>query len=143
MGAIRTPSKFPPKGKNLDLWSLEHSPHCRSVRETLCTLELPYYLHNIPFGSPKREEFAKRTKLSFVPYLEDPNTGWKGFGSSNINAYLREKYQTGEIATGETIFDYGANDSASKREEKKTFSKPSQKQTTPELNDKEPDGSTM
>ena len=40
--------------KPLELYSFEASPFCRIVREVLCELELPYLLHNVGKGSPRR-----------------------------------------------------------------------------------------
>ena len=40
--------------QRLELWSYEASPFSRLVRETLCTLELPYFLHNVARGSAGR-----------------------------------------------------------------------------------------
>ncbi len=76
----------------LELWSFELSPYCRRVREVLCELELPYVLHNIGKGSPKRPEFAARVGKLQVPYLEDPNTGTKLFESLDIVQYLEATY---------------------------------------------------
>jgi glutathione S-transferase len=45
----------------LELWSFEASPFCRIVRECLSSLELPYRLHNVAKGSPKRAAFAERS----------------------------------------------------------------------------------
>ena len=59
----------------LELWSFEASPFCRIVREKLCTLELPYRLHNVGKGSAGREAFVERSGRMQVPYLEDPNNG--------------------------------------------------------------------
>jgi len=76
----------------LELWSFEASPFCRIAREALCELELPYLLHNVAAGSPKREAFVRRAGKMQVPYLVDPNTGAKMFESADIIAYLEETY---------------------------------------------------
>lgn len=82
-----------PPEKPLELWSFESSPYCRLARETLCALEIPYLLHNIAKGSPKRPAFRERTgKLQF-PYLEDPNTGAAMFESNEIVRYLQDTYR--------------------------------------------------
>ncbi len=76
----------------LELWGYEESPYCRLARETLCELELPYLLHNIAHGSPKRGEFiATRGKRQF-PFLLDPNTGAAMYESADISKYLEETY---------------------------------------------------
>ena len=66
----------------------------RLVREVLCELELPYVLHNVAKGSPRREAFVMRSGKMMVPYLADPNTGRELFESADIVSYLRETYQT-------------------------------------------------
>ena len=76
----------------LELWSFEASPFCRIAREKLCTLELPYRLHNVAKGSPKRPEFERRSGKMMVPYLVDPNTGKEMFESADIVHYLDETY---------------------------------------------------
>jgi glutathione S-transferase len=78
--------------KLLELWSFEASPFCRIVRERLCTLELPYLLHNVAKGSAKRELFVARSGKMMVPYLVDPNTGTAMFESADIVRYLDATY---------------------------------------------------
>ncbi len=86
----------------LELWSFEASPYCRLVRETVCELELPYRLHNLGRGSPKRPAFRERVserprrragsgKLQ-VPYLEDRTRGAGLFESADIQRYLLTNY---------------------------------------------------
>jgi glutathione S-transferase len=84
------PSK--PPAQPLELWSFEASPFCRIVREKLCTLELPYRLHNVGRGSPSREAFVARSGKMQVPYLEDPNTNRAMFESADIVTYLDSTY---------------------------------------------------
>ena len=89
-GTNARPSRVP--AQPLHLWSFEACPHCRLVRETLTELELPYRLHSMGKGSPKRPAFLERTgKLQF-PYLEDPNTGVRMFESVDICAYLERTW---------------------------------------------------
>jgi len=76
----------------LELYSFEASPFCRLTREALCTLELPYRLHNVAKGSPSREAFVRRSGKMQVPYLVDPNTGAAMFESADIVRYLDETY---------------------------------------------------
>ncbi len=76
----------------LELWSYEASPFCRIAREKLCSLELPYRLHNVAKGSAKRDEFVRRSGKMMVPYLADPNTEKEMFESADIAAYLDETY---------------------------------------------------
>jgi glutathione S-transferase len=70
-GRAARPSRLPEKP--LELWSYEASPYSRLVREALCELELPYVLHNVAKGSPRREAFVARSGRMMVPYLVDPN----------------------------------------------------------------------
>jgi len=76
----------------LELWSFEASPFCRIAREALCTLELPYRLHNVGKGSPSREAFVERSGKMQVPFLFDPNTQVELFESADIVRYLHATY---------------------------------------------------
>lgn len=78
--------------RSLELWSFEASPFCRIVREVLCTLEIPYVLHNVAKGSPSREAFVHRSGKMQVPYLVDPNADAQMFESADIVAYLERTY---------------------------------------------------
>jgi glutathione S-transferase len=79
----------------LELYSFEASPFCRIVREALCALEIPYLLHNVGKGSPRREAFVARSGRMMVPYLVDPNTGIEMFESADIVRYLEASYAEG------------------------------------------------
>jgi glutathione S-transferase len=76
----------------LELYGFEASPFCRLVREALCELELPYLLHNVAKGSPKREAFVSRSGKMQVPYLIDRNRGVEMFESAEILDYLDATY---------------------------------------------------
>lgn len=78
--------------RDLELYSFEASPFARLAREALCTLELPYRLHNVAKGSPSRDAFVARSGRMMVPYLVDPNTGAEMFESADIVRYLDETY---------------------------------------------------
>lgn len=91
-GVRASSSKLP--DQPLELWSFEASPFCRIVREALCTLELPYVLHNVAKGSPKRDAFVARSGRMMVPWLVDPNTQVEMFESADIVAYLERTYGT-------------------------------------------------
>jgi len=90
MGLNAVPSR-PPK-QPLELWSFEASPFCRLAREALCSLEIPYLLHNVGKGSPRRVAFVKRSGKMMVPYVADPNTGEEMFESADIVSYLYRTY---------------------------------------------------
>jgi glutathione S-transferase len=89
-GAFYESAKAPEKP--LELWSFEASPYCRIVREKLCTLELPYRLHNVAKNSPSRDAFVARSGKMMVPYLVDPNTNVEMFESADIVEYLHRTY---------------------------------------------------
>ena len=89
-GRTYRPARAPEKP--LELWSFEASPFCRLAREALCSLELPYVLHNVAKGSTGREAFVARSGKMMVPYLVDPNTGRSMFESADIVRYLDETY---------------------------------------------------
>jgi glutathione S-transferase len=76
----------------LELWSFEASPFCRIAREALCSLELPYVLHNVGKDSAGRDAFVARSGKMMVPYLADPNTGRELFESAEIRRYLYDTY---------------------------------------------------
>ena len=78
----------------LELYSFEASPFCRIVREALCALEIPYRLHNVGKGSPRRSAFVARSGRMQVPWLLDPNTGVEIFESADIVRYLEATYAT-------------------------------------------------
>jgi glutathione S-transferase len=88
-GDVR-PSK--PADKPLELWSFEASPYCRRVRALLCELELPYLLHSVAKGSPRRDTFVKLSGKMQLPFLKDPNTGAELFESLHIERYLESTY---------------------------------------------------
>jgi len=91
-GAGTTYRRSRPPERPLELWSFEASPFCRIVREALCTLEIPYKLHNVGKGSPGRAAFVERSGKMMVPFLVDPNTETEMFESADIVAYLEETY---------------------------------------------------
>jgi glutathione S-transferase len=89
-GRSVVPSRAPEKP--LELWSFEASPYCRLAREALCELEIPYMLHNVGKGSPRRQAFVGRSGKMMVPYLADANTGREMFESADIVEYLFQTY---------------------------------------------------
>lgn len=89
-GLRARPSRAPERP--LELYSFEASPFSRFARLALCELELPYLLHNVGKGSPRRRDFIARSGKMQVPWLADPNTGWQGFESLDIERYLVETY---------------------------------------------------
>ena len=95
-GVRRHPGRQP--AQRLELYSFEASPFCRLVRERLTNLELPYLLHNVAKGSPKRAAFVALAGKMMVPYLVDPNTGIAMFESADITAYVERTYGDGERA---------------------------------------------
>jgi glutathione S-transferase len=92
-GMRAEPSRTP--REPLELWSFEASPFSRLVREKLCSLELPYRLHNVGKGSPSRPGFERRSGRIQVPFLVDPNTNVEMFESADIVRYLEATYGAG------------------------------------------------
>lgn len=90
VGATALRSHLP--AQPLELWSFEASPYCRMVRARLCELELPYTLHNVAKGSPRRPEFIAVSGKMQMPWLHDANTGTKLFESQAIEDYLDATY---------------------------------------------------
>jgi glutathione S-transferase len=90
LGHAYKPARHPEKP--LELYSFEISPYSRIAREALCSLEIPYLLHNVGKNSPSRPAFEKRSGKMMVPYLVDPNTGTEMFESADIVAYLERTY---------------------------------------------------
>ncbi len=90
LGMRARPSRAPEQP--LELYSFEASPFCRIAREALCSLELPYLLHNVGKGSPRRPAFVERSGRMQVPWLLDPNTGTSLFESADIVSYLERSY---------------------------------------------------
>ncbi len=87
------PSRSPER--MLELYSFEASPYCRIVREVLCSLEIPYVLHNVAKGSPGRNAFVERSGRMMVPWLVDANTDTQLFESADIKEYLLSTYAQG------------------------------------------------
>jgi glutathione S-transferase len=102
-----------PPGEPLELYSFEASPYARLVRETMCELEIPYYLHNVGKGrgratewlppdsrkdyvptTANRRQLVERGGKMMVPYLVDPNTGKALYESAEIQRYLVGTYGT-------------------------------------------------
>lgn len=78
----------------LELWSRESCPHSRIVREALDTLELPYMIRNVAYGSMKYQEFAKITQgNASTPFLVDPNTSCQMLDGEVIVQYLYDTYR--------------------------------------------------
>ena len=110
---VRAKASREPESK-LELWSFEGSPFSRLVRESLCELELPYVLRQLPkeqkedIGTPavrvggtsnyepvpggRREQLAELGGKVQVPFLIDPNTGTEMYESADIVDYLEETY---------------------------------------------------
>lgn len=93
-GRVRAQPSVAPE-QPLELYSFEASPFCRIAREALCRLELPYVLHNVAKGSPKREAFVARSGKMMVPFLVDANTHTAMFESAEIVRYLEQTYGRG------------------------------------------------
>lgn len=87
-----------PAERPLVLYEFEACPYCRKVREALSELNLDVDIKPCPpQGTRFREELKTRTGKQQFPYLIDPNTGWEGFESGDINRYLFETYGDGRV----------------------------------------------
>lgn len=75
------------------------------MREALSSLELPYKLINVPVGSGKRHAFRVRARGKSIPYLEDPNTDFRGASATATVEYLYRTYQAG-YTVQEAMADY-------------------------------------
>ena len=82
--AVREESK--PPEELVELFSFEAHPQARLVREVLCSLEIPYLLHNVAPGS------AKRMRETVVPRLVDRVHGVEIDGAHAIIEHLHERY---------------------------------------------------
>ncbi len=78
--------------KELELYAYEASPFSRLTRQVLCELELPYLLHTVARGSPRRKAFREKSGKMQVPYLIDPNSSRAMFESDDIERYLYSTY---------------------------------------------------
>jgi glutathione S-transferase len=100
-------------GQMIELYSYEHSPYARLVRETLCELEVPYVLRSCgrtvlaewippfirePVGLIADSELRNRLDLQAlegkvgIPYLRDHTTETALFESGDIIDYLEQQY---------------------------------------------------
>lgn len=85
-------SKAVPAKQPIELFGYEASPFVKMVRETLCELEIPYYLRTTARGSKTRTEMKDRLGRFQVPYIIDPNTGVAMYESAEICEYLMATY---------------------------------------------------
>ncbi|KAE8772340.1 GTP-binding protein YPTM1 [Hordeum vulgare] len=74
--------------EKLELFSIENNTYARIVREALCELELPYVLQNVGEGSSKMSSLLSIAGSKQVPYLMDPNTGFRSGDHKTILSYL-------------------------------------------------------
>lgn len=102
-------SKAVPAKQPIEFYGYESSPFSKLVREKLCELELPYYMHSTPRGSPTRAILKEKTGRFQAPYIEDPNTGISMFESAEICEYLMNTYGPScpgavEVPSPENVF---------------------------------------
>ena len=81
--------------EKLELFSFENNTYARIVREALCELELPYVLQNVGEGSSKMSSLLSIAGSKQVPYLMDPNTGFRSGDHKTILSYLFQQYSVG------------------------------------------------
>lgn len=77
----------------LRLYEFEACPFCRRVREAVSMLDLDVMVFPCPKDGKVYREYVKSKggKAQF-PYLEDPNTDFAGYESSDIIKYLHDTY---------------------------------------------------
>eukprot|EP00171_Calliarthron_tuberculosum_P016965 IDg16965t1 len=77
----------------LRVFEFEACPFCRKVREALCILDLDVLVFPCPKGGATYRAYVAEVggKQQF-PFLQDPNTGWSGYESSDIIDYLYKTY---------------------------------------------------
>ncbi|OAY63875.1 hypothetical protein ACMD2_03355 [Ananas comosus] len=78
--------------KKLELFSYENNAFARIVREALCELGLPYILQNVGEGSSRSQLLVDLSGSKEVPYLIDPNTGFRSGDHKKILCYLFQTY---------------------------------------------------
>ena len=79
--------------KKLELFEFEACPFCRKVREALTALDLEATIRPCPKGGQRfRPQVIERGGKAMFPYLVDPNTDTQMYESSDIVAYLYERY---------------------------------------------------
>ena len=80
------------KRKPIDIWGFEGSAAVRPVRETLCGLGLAHRMTHCAKGSVNIAKLTSKAGKFDVPYMEDPNTNTKMFGSADIVKHLTSTY---------------------------------------------------
>lgn len=95
-GGVTEESRTLPKSRPrlaLRIFEFEACPFCRKVREAVSMLDLDVIFFPCPKGGTTYREYVAETggKQQF-PYLQDPNTGWCGYESSDIINYLYKTY---------------------------------------------------
>jgi len=80
------------------LYTYESDPAGRRIREVLCTLELPYQLHNVAHGSrkslPEDVDGGGKDKAK-LPLFIDPATGFRSSEPGAVKEYLTSMHATG------------------------------------------------
>lgn len=78
----------------LALYEFEACPYCRLVRETLTELDLDVMIYPCPKGGQRFRAQAQALggKAQF-PFLVDPNTGARLYGSAEIVDYVAKTYE--------------------------------------------------
>ena len=78
--------------KPIEIWGFEGSAAVRPVRETLCGLALAHKMNHCAKGSVNIKKLTDKAGKFDLPYIEDPNTNTKLFGSADIVKYLTSTY---------------------------------------------------
>lgn len=95
-GQVKEYSATLPKSrpnKPLHLFEFEACPYCRRVREAVTMLDLDVIFFPCPKnGLVYRKYVMEKGGKARFPYMEDPNTGFAGYESTDIIQYLYKTY---------------------------------------------------
>lgn len=94
-GVLQTPSIWNSNENEITLYQAEGCPESRLVRETLCTLEIPYLSVAAGINSANSAELGNRS----IPILKDGDNTF--YGADQCNDYLWKKYKdpSGKVPT--------------------------------------------
>ncbi|MCG8611251.1 MAG: glutathione S-transferase N-terminal domain-containing protein [Pseudomonadales bacterium] len=77
----------------IQLFDQEGHPQCRLVREAITELNLDTMIYPCPEGGTRHTERLKELAgHQIIPFLYDPNTGYKATGVNAIVSYLFDHY---------------------------------------------------
>jgi Glutathione S-transferase, N-terminal domain len=80
--------------KPIEIWGYEGFAAVRPVRETLCGLALAHKVVHCAKGSQNLKKLLAKAGKADLPFMEDPNTNTKLWGTADIVKYLSTTYTT-------------------------------------------------